>query len=211
MSLPPRPEESPSLVGRALSAVRLAGRGLPKDGSRAPAQAGAQGTGTPRLRLWAPVSARARPDEDVPASARPLAYRWPAAFALLLAAGPALTWAAATVAEHRTRAEIAALTPQAAPRLARARADAATRAGWAPLLAQPGVAATLERLAAALPADDRLARVAYDGTLEVAVLSADPDALRGALRRDPLLARLREVGQQRGDAAIRVTLRGTLP
>lgn len=204
MAVPPRPEDSPSLVGRALSAAWRAGRTLPEHRPSAPAQAGAQGTEAQRLRLWAPASAGA-PER----SATPATYRWPAAFALLLAAGPALTWAGATLAEHRIRVQTAALASQAEPRLARTRGDAATRAAWAPLLDRPGVGALLERLAAALPADDRLASVSDDGTLEVAVLSADPDALRAALRRDPLLAQLRETGQQRGDAAIRVTLRGT--
>jgi hypothetical protein len=139
-----------------------------------------------------------------------LTRRWVAALVLLIAAGPALTLAGAILLEHRARTEIAALSPAAEPVLARTRADAATRAAWAPLLDRAALGTTIERLAASLPADDRLASVASrtDGTLDVTILTADPDALRDALRREPVLAQLREAGQQRGDAAMRVTLTG---
>ncbi|RXZ34190.1 hypothetical protein EO081_00235 [Sphingomonas desiccabilis] len=154
-----------------------------------------------------------RPRAANPAPRRPAVagdLRWPGALALMLAAGPALTWACAAVLEHRAHADVAALAPAAEPLLVRARADAATRAAWAPLLDRAALGSTLERLAATLPADDRLARVASepDGTLEVAILTADPDALRDALRREPALAQLREAGQQRDEAVMRVTLRG---
>lgn len=94
--------------------------------------------------------------------------------------------------------------------LARARAVAGTRAAWAPLLDRPTLGSTLERLATTLPPEDRLSRVSSDpdGTLEVAILTADPDALRDALRREPVLAQLRAAGQQRDEAVMRVTLRG---
>jgi hypothetical protein len=136
--------------------------------------------------------------------------RWVAALVLLIAAGPALTWAGATLLEHRARTDIAALSPSAQPVLTRTRADAATRAAWAPLLDRATLGTTIERLAATLPANDRLASVASrtDGTLDVTILTADPDALRDALRREPVLSQLHEAGQQRGDAAMRVTLTG---
>ncbi|MCC2977853.1 hypothetical protein LK533_14355 [Sphingomonas sp. PL-96] len=136
--------------------------------------------------------------------------RWFAALALLLAAGPALTWIGATLLVQRTRADIAALAPRATPLLARAHADAASRAALAPLLDRAPLATTLDRLAATLPADDRLASVASDrdGTLRVVVLTADPDALRDALRREPVLSQLRGAGQQRDEASLRVTLVG---
>jgi hypothetical protein len=135
---------------------------------------------------------------------------WLAALALLLAAGPALTWAGAALLTQRTRAEIATLAPQATPLLARARADAATRDVLTPLLDRAPLGTMLDRLASTLPTDDRLASVAsnQDGTLRVVVLTADPDALRTALRREPVLAQLKEAGQQRDEATLRVTLLG---
>jgi hypothetical protein len=136
--------------------------------------------------------------------------RWLAALALVLGAGPAFTWAGATFLTQRTRAEIAALAPRATPLLARSRADAATRDTLAPLLDRAPLGTTLERLAATLPADNRVASVAseQDGTLRVVVLTADPDALRDALRREPVLAQLKEAGQQGDEATLRVTLVG---
>jgi hypothetical protein len=187
-----------------------------------------QGDEAQRPRLWVPASEGAREEGAYPGEgpgpvavglkggAAEAANRsnttrcWLAALVLLIAAGPALTLAGATLLEHRARTEIAALSPAAEPVLARARADAATRAAWAPLLDRAALGTTIERLAASLPADDRLASVASrtDGTLDVTILTADPDALRDALRREPVLAQLREAGQQRGDAAMRVTLTG---
>lgn len=102
------------------------------------------------------------------------------------------------------------MAPRALPLLARTRADAVTRAAWAPLIERATLGTTLDRLATTLPAEDRLASVASapDGTLRVVVLTADPDALRDALRREPVLAQLREAGQQRDEATLRVTLVG---
>lgn len=239
---PPRPEDSPSLVARALAAARARGkvaaapdneaqrerpeapvsagaRGVRGDATpaqtRTPAQAGVQGDEAQRPRLWVPASAGAREEAEahVAASddtAKPSPLRWLAALALLLGAGPAFTWAGATLLTQRTRAEIAALAPRATPLLVRSRADAATRDALAPLLDRAPLGTTLERLATTLPTDDRVASVAsnQDGALRVVVLTADPDALRDALRREPVLAQLKEAGQQRDEATLRVTLAG---
>lgn len=196
MAAPPsRPGNPPSLMARALSAARAK--------ATAPHREPPPAAEAPRVRSRA---TRAASSDRV--AARDL--RWPGALALLLALGPALTWACAAVLEHRARADVAALAPAAEPLLARARAAAGTRAAWAPQVVRPTLGTTLERLATTLPAEDRLARVSSDpdGTLEVAILTADPDALRDALRREPVLAQLREAGQQRDEAVMRVTLRG---
>jgi hypothetical protein len=243
---PPRPEQSPSLVTRALTAARAKRAVTPREGadpSSAPAQAGSQDDGGQRPRHSAPASAGTSDWVETPATTPggtpakagvqgvrapsslwvPAAveaegdarktnsgHRWRAALVLLIAAGPALTWAGATILDHRARAEIAALSPAAEPVLVAARADAATRAVWAPLLGGQTLGTTLDRFAATLPADDRLASIASDGdgTIDATVLTADPDALRDALRREPVLSQLRETGQQRGDAVMRVALRG---
>ncbi|GAA0447405.1 hypothetical protein GCM10009095_13940 [Sphingomonas molluscorum] len=193
MAAPPsRPGNPPSLMARALSAARTKATAPRREPSSSPEVP--------------PVRSRAAPADRI--AARDL--RWPGALALLLALGPALTWACAAVLEHRARADVAALAPAAEPLLARARAAADTRVAWAPQVERPTLGTTLERLATTLPAEDRLARVSSDpnGTLEVAILTADPDALRDALRREPVLAQLREAGQQRDEAVMRVTLRG---
>ncbi|MGK6318206.1 hypothetical protein [Sphingomonas sp. DT-204] len=129
------------------------------------------------------------------------------ALAVLLAAGPLATLLGARLMEDRVRSEAAALRPAAAPRLAAEQRRSAGQAELAPLLIRPGVGATLEGIARALPAEAMLVRVQRgdDGRLALDAAAPDPDKLRSALRRDPVTGRLRDTGQQRGDAAIVVT------
>ncbi|KQN19240.1 hypothetical protein ASE86_12010 [Sphingomonas sp. Leaf33] len=128
--------------------------------------------------------------------------------AILLAAAPALTWAGARWTEARVRRDIAAIERTAAPRLATVSAVRQARKELAAILDTPGVAATLDGLATALPTGASLRWVgrAADHRLAVEVAAPDPDRLRAALRRAPQTARLRDTGQRRGDGAMLVAL-----
>lgn len=130
------------------------------------------------------------------------------AVAVLLAAAPALTWAGALWTEAHVRRDIAAIERTAAPRLATVAATRQARQELATILDTPGVAATLDGLATALPtgATLRSAGRAADHRLAVEVAAPDPDRLRAALRRAPQTARLRDTGQRRGDGAMLVAL-----
>lgn len=132
------------------------------------------------------------------------------ALAGLVALGPLVTivWAKGLrdgiEAENRVLA--AQLQTRMAPQVARDAAAAELRDA----VRQPALVATLERLARTLPDDARLVSAERDasGALKVEISTSDPDLLRGALRRDPLFAGLREVGQRRTpDARVVVTLR----
>jgi len=131
------------------------------------------------------------------------------AFGLLLAAGPLLTLAGATLlARHEKRATLR-LQEQVAPRL---QAEAAAREARAALAnaagrAAPGV--VLELLAGTLPPEAKLTRVERtgDGGLELDVTGSDPDALRAAIRRAPEFAGMRNTSQRRTDAAMIVSMR----
>jgi len=83
----------------------------------------------------------------------------------------------------------------------------------APLLARRTVSEVVERFAQALPPSARLHSIAgrAEGSLLAEVDVADPDLLRSALADDPLLRRLRTVGQSPAPEGVRVTLRGELP
>lgn len=130
------------------------------------------------------------------------------AVALLLAAAPAAVWVGAWWTERGVRRDIAAIEATAQPRLAVLKARDAARAELDGAIATPGVAATLDDLARALPADARLTRAARgsDHRLAIDVTAADPDRLRAALRRNPSTAGLRDAGQRRGEAGMTVTL-----
>jgi hypothetical protein len=130
------------------------------------------------------------------------------AVTLLLAAAPLAVWAGARWTEAGVRRDIGAIRATAAPRLAILDARTAARAELDPLLSVPGVAATLDGLARALPRDASLSRVARgsDRRLAIDVATADPDRLRAALRRMPATAALRDAGQRRGDGGMTVTL-----
>lgn len=176
----------PSLVERAWAAARGRPAPLPKPEPRQPEPSVAA----------APIPERSD-------------RRVVAVVAVLLAAGPLATLAGAGLLERQIRAETAALAPKVTPLRARTAATMATRERLAEVLQRPTAGAVIERLAAALPGEARMLRavVAAEGALEIEVLAPDPDVLRAALRREPLLAGLREVGQARTDGALRVTLR----
>lgn len=136
-------------------------------------------------------------------------WRLAAGLTALIALGPLVTTMGAGMLERSAQAEANALTVQAAPRLkaeAQAR-DARTTLRGA--VRDAGVAVWLDRLAAAIPADARVARMgkAADGAIEIEITAPDPDLLRAAMRRDPALAGFREIGQRRAGAMIAVTLR----
>lgn len=129
--------------------------------------------------------------------------------AALIALGPLLTIVGAGVIEWNAQAEVARLTAQLAPRMKAEARERAARAVLRSAVRDAGVAVWMDRLAAAIPADARVARMARtaDGAFEIEITAPDPDLLRAALRRDPALAGLRETGQRRAGAMIAVTLR----
>ena len=71
------------------------------------------------------------------------------------------------------------------------------------------VAASLDRMAGALPGDARVTRMAQDadGAVEIDIAAPDPDQVRAALRRDGGFAGFREQGQRRAGALILVSYR----
>lgn len=141
--------------------------------------------------------------------AGPVDWRLAAGLAAVIALGPLATIVGAGMLERSAGAESVRLAAAAAPRLkTEARASDARRA-LRQAARDPGVAVWLDRLAAAMPADARIARMsrAGDGAMEIEIAAPDPDLLRAALRRDPALAGFRETGQRRAGAMIAVTLR----
>lgn len=133
-----------------------------------------------------------------------------AALAGAIALGPLLTIVGANLLRAGVEAENRMLDARVGTRLApqAAHADAAMILRGA--MRQPTITAMLEQLARALPEDARLVSAARDaqGRLLFELSTTDPDALRGALREQPVLAGMRETGQRRtGDARVIVTLR----
>ncbi|WP_343521020.1 hypothetical protein [Sphingomonas sp.] len=147
-----------------------------------------------------PVAPRAR---------GPVNWRLAAALTSLIALGPLATIVGSGLLERAARTEAARLTAQAAPRLKVEARGQAARAALRGAVRDAGVAVWLDRVAAAIPADARVARMARaaDGAFELEISTPDPDLLRGALRGDPALAGFRETGQRRAGATIAVTLR----
>lgn len=142
-------------------------------------------------------------------SGGPVEWRLAAGLAAVIALGPLATITGAGLLERGAQAETAQLTARAAPRLkAEARARDA-RATLRDAVRDAGVAVWLDRVAAAIPEDARVARMGKtaDGAMEIEITAPDPDLLRTALRRDPALAGFRETGQRRAGAMIAVTLR----
>ena len=127
----------------------------------------------------------------------------------LIAAGPAATILGADLLAGGVRADVTKLREQVAPSAAAAQTAAKERSELVALLRRPGLGATAEALARALPADASLVRVERNaaGLLEVDLTAPDPDRLRAALRREPALARLRDAGQLQGELAMTVSLR----
>lgn len=131
-------------------------------------------------------------------------WRVGAAAAVLLALVPGAVIGAATLDRLATEDRIAARTRRESVALARV----AEQERLAAVLNRATLGGTLEELARALPADAALRRVTReaDGTLGIEVATLDPDRLRAALRRRPVTAGLRDVGQQGGPAGLIVTL-----
>lgn len=129
--------------------------------------------------------------------------------ALLTAAGPITTLAGATLLAGHAQRDAAAAEAALAPRHAAEQARVSARTILGTAIVQPGPAAWLDALSAALPADAALVRAERqaDGAVELEVTVSDPDALRAALRRVPTLAGLRDVRQQEGEGRTLVLLR----
>lgn len=136
----------------------------------------------------------------------------PVATALLLAMGPAATLVGAKILAEREAAVVADLRRNAAPQLSRQRDLADARALLAPVVARPA-ALTIQAFAKALPADARLLRLEQyaSGALEAEVVTSDPDQLRGAIRQEAALRRMRDASQRQADAGMIVTLRQDAP
>jgi len=136
-------------------------------------------------------------------------WRIASAVAALIAAGPLATILGANLLAGSVSKQVQRLREQATPRAAAAQAAAKERAELVALLREPGVGASVEALARALPADASLVRVERNpaGLLEVDLTAPDPDRLRAALHREPALARLRDTGQQQGETAMTISLR----
>ncbi len=136
-------------------------------------------------------------------------WRRAGGLAALIALGPLLTIVGASAIERNARVEATRLTAQVAPRVQAEARERDARAALRGAVRDAGVAVWMDRLAAAIPADARVARMsrAADGSVELEITAPDPDLLRAALRRDPALAGLRETGQRRAGAMIAVTLR----
>ncbi|WP_294330267.1 hypothetical protein [uncultured Sphingomonas sp.] len=168
-----------------------------------------------RPSLAAQMAARFRRDKPVsPTPAATAARPWVAPLlALLIVAGPLATLVGAKWLGAIARRDAARLDAQQALRREAERARMQARDVLGAALARPGPATLLDGAAAALPKEDMLARAALreDGTLELEVVTSDPDALRSALRRVPALAPLRDVRQREGEGRTRVLLRGVLP
>ncbi|WP_422057437.1 hypothetical protein [Sphingomonas sp.] len=159
---------------------------------------------TDRLARRAARAARTWPELAVPD------MRLALALAGLVALGPLLTIVGAQMLRAGVEADSRELAHQLRARNAPQAARAAAAAVLRDATRQPPFAATLDRLARALPDDARLVSAARDpgGRMLVEISASDPDVLREALRRDALLASLRESGQRRTqDARVVVTLR----
>ena len=142
--------------------------------------------------------------------------KWPEAslaalVAVLIAAGPLLTIGGATLLTERQRAASTRLEAEASPRIEAARAAAEARGQMDAVLRRRTLAATIEALARALPADATLVRAGRNaqGVLELEIATPDPDRLRSALRRAPAFARLRNTGQRQADTGMIVLFAGT--
>jgi len=166
-----------------------------------------------RLGGWARDRRRLRrtAGPDAPESAR---RRWVTpALAALIAAGPLATLAGATLLANAVERETTRLEATLAPRRITEQRRAAAHGALSAALLRPGLAALLDGVAAALPADAALVRAerGADGALVLEVSVSDPDALRSALRRVPGLAGLRDVRQQEGEGRTLVLLRQVAP
>lgn len=125
------------------------------------------------------------------------------ALALLLPLGPILTQFGADA----MTAHLAALPAPTESEPSRRERHALARLGPA------AFAATVDRIARLLPPEARLVSLAVDrrdgdAALTAEIATADPDRLRAALAREAGGARLRAVGERRGDGVILVSVEG---
>lgn len=188
MAAPPRPPHdrtpSPSLFDQAVSHAR-----------RAVAARRTVGKVDPT------ASPRAATDRHGPG-------RVELTIALLLVAGPLVTWGGATLFARTAWMEADALATHVAPVAAAARDTDAARLLLASTWQRPTMGATIERVARVLPPDASLARLerGADGRMTMEVAAPDPDRVTNALRRDPALATLRAVAQSQADGTMHVRL-----
>lgn len=134
---------------------------------------------------------------------------------LLLATIPLSTAVGAHVLAAAIDRANAGIAAEGDPRLA-AEARAAEMARARPvigrLLEQRPISEIVARLAAVLPTGARIHTLSRDadGNVTVAVDLIDPDALRPALARDPLLATFRQIAQGKADTnGVRLSLRSS--
>ncbi len=159
-----------------------------------------------RARLATGVSL---PDWDVPAIALPRGPHLIAAWLLLsipvsVAIGSWLQVAMATAESDRLQARYRREAD--GPMLSMAARDDLARA-----LSKPTIGNVVVRLAATLPADASVYAIGDDDQrgLRIEIDTSDPDRLREALKVDPMIGRLREIGQVRTEQGmIRITLQG---
>lgn len=169
----------------------------------------------PRLSLVGHAAARlrARMGSRSELEAGPLPATRPRRIALILplvlAAGPLATIAGAALLTRAARQEEARIATALAPRMDAEQERGRARQWLRQAIEQPGPAAMIDRLAAALPADATLLRVERraDAQLEIEVATSDPDALRAALRRTAALSGLRDVRQREAEGRTIVLLR----
>lgn len=144
-------------------------------------------------------------------TAAPPAGGWgvAAAFGALIAAGPLLTLAGASMlAQHEKRAT-AKLQDQLAPRLQAEDTARQARTAIANAAGRTAPGQVVELLAGVLPPEARLTRIerTRDGGLELDVAGSDPDMLRAAIRRAPEFAGMRNISQRHTDGAMIVSMR----
>lgn len=160
---------------------------------------------TQRLAPPAPDAPRVRRSMALPR----IDWRFVAAMAGAVALGPLATIIGADRLARQATTEAEKAQARAAPVLKAEQADGAARDLLRRVQDTPTVAVLIDRVAAQLPVDARIVRAARpaSGGLTLEISTADPDLLRGQLRRDPVLRTFRETGQRRAGAMIVVTLR----
>lgn len=131
------------------------------------------------------------------------------AFGALIAAGPLLTLAGASLLTAHEKRATQALEAQLAPRILAEDAARTARTALANAAGRASAGEVLETLAGVLPAEASLTRIerTADGGLELDVTGGDPDGLRAAVRRAPEFAGMRNTSQRRTDTTMIVSMR----
>ncbi|WP_109806426.1 hypothetical protein [Sphingosinithalassobacter portus] len=158
--------------------------------------------------LLAGLRARRSPDGALRAE-RP-DWRFAVLAGLAIAAGPLALWLSAAISGASIERSNQSLRAQLAPRAESKARNRVSRREIALLAQTPGLAATIDALARAVPANANVLRLAraHEGVLEVDIATPDPDMLLATLRRHPLLAQLKAVGQRSSDGMVIVSLAG---